>query len=205
MDYMITAHGSAFSNEAVMINKIKRALKTSIQAPLRLARTLVLCTCISSVAAASAMAGPHVHGQGQLSIAIEAEQVQLQLSMPAGDVVGFEHAPTNDIERSQILKAKAQFEDSAQLYVFNGAQCQINQVSVDMAGIDHSLEHEKKHVHTNIYVNYLFDCSNLKALSGISVNIFEIFPAITQINAQWISEQGQGSSDISAQARQVRF
>ena len=209
-----------------MIYKIKRLLKTSAQGSvtssninstntLRFVKALALFSFIGSSAISVAIAGPHVHGQGQLSIAMEAEQVQLQLSMPAGDVVGFEHAPTNETERSQILKTETQLKDTAQLFVFDGTQCQISQVSIDMAGVDsaanglvkdgHSHDHDKKSQHTNILADYIFDCSNVNALSGLVVNVFDAFPAITNINAQWISGRGQGASDVSAQARQVRF
>jgi hypothetical protein len=193
-----------------MIYKVKLLLKNH-------AKTIALFSLIGSSTISVALAGPHVHGQGQLSIAMEAEQIQLQLSMPAGDVVGFEHAPTNETERSQILKTKTQLKDTAQLFVFDGTQCQISQVSIDMAGVDsaanglvkdghsHEHEHDKKSQHTNIFAHYVFDCSNVNALSGLAVNVFDAFPAITNINAQWISGRGQGASDVSAQARQVRF
>ncbi|HIZ50807.1 MAG TPA: DUF2796 domain-containing protein, partial [Candidatus Pseudomonas excrementavium] len=47
-------------------------------------------------------AAAHQHGVGTLDIVIEGQQLLLELSTPAGDLLGFEHAPRNQAQRDQL-------------------------------------------------------------------------------------------------------
>ncbi|MBQ4829169.1 DUF2796 domain-containing protein [Alteromonas sp. MMG017] len=56
-------------------------------------------------------------------------------------------------------------------------------------------EHEEEN-HQNIEVEYQFHCDDV--VSGITVALFESMPSLSAIQAQWITERGQGLSALSA-------
>ncbi|MBT1450102.1 DUF2796 domain-containing protein [Glaciecola sp. XM2] len=73
---------------------------------------------------------------------------------------------------------------------------------------DHTDKHastESKHQHNNIIAQYMLECSSADALKNMSVNLFDIFPAISTINAQWIAPHGQGGQTLSANTRQLNL
>ncbi|MCF7994732.1 MAG: DUF2796 domain-containing protein, partial [Chromatiaceae bacterium] len=44
--------------------------------------------------------GAHVHGVGQLNVAVDGSALLVELISPAMDLVGFEHAPRNEAQRT---------------------------------------------------------------------------------------------------------
>tara|TARA_B100001063_G_C16652434_1_gene496689 strand:+ start:299 stop:910 length:612 start_codon:yes stop_codon:yes gene_type:complete len=65
----------------------------------------------------------------------------------------------------------------------------------EYAGHDDHEEHDEEN-HQNIEVEYQFHCDD--AVSGITVALFESMPSLSAIQAQWITERGQGLSALSA-------
>lgn len=63
-------------------------------------------------------------------------------------------------------------------------------------------EHEEEN-HQNIEVEYQFRCDD--AVSGIAVTLFESMPSLSAIQAQWITERGQGLSELSAGQPTLRW
>ncbi|MGE3915961.1 MAG: DUF2796 domain-containing protein [Hyphomicrobiaceae bacterium] len=79
--------------------------------------------------------GAHAHGEGRLSIAIEGGRVELELEVPAADIVGFEHAPSNAGQRKAIADAKARLGKALTLFVpAPGANCRLATATVEVIG-----------------------------------------------------------------------
>jgi len=95
--------------------------------------------------------GAHVHGQGSLNIAIEGDSVSMELEAPAADIVGFEHAPASDVEKSALETAKQKL--AAGLILFrlpDAAKCQLTDADVTHetgASHDHD-EKDGEHKHS---------------------------------------------------------
>ena len=64
-------------------------------------------------------------------------------------------------------------------------------------GRDHESEHNHDHAseHAEILAEYTFECS--EPVSGIRVELLNSFPAIERLNVRWVTESGQGASELS--------
>ncbi len=79
----------------------------------------------------------HDHGAGSLNVAIEEATIYIEFGAPWDNLVGFEHAPAN-AEQSQLVDSALETLRSPEsLFAFNGADCSVEDVSVE-----HSMEHE---------------------------------------------------------------
>jgi hypothetical protein len=209
--------------------KVKNVLSTISAICSRFGLSILLCSSLLSVNAFA-----HVHGEGELTFAMEEQLLLIEFSAPKGDLVGFEYAPTNDAEQIAVREAKTTLEDKQTLFVISGGECQLQQALVDMANYtDNSLgsnslgdshshadsghshkhddhahsDHDDKHKaqHRDVQASYQFSCASTEAITKITFNIFEAFPAISTVNAQWISEQGQGSLRLNAESKDIGF
>ena len=77
----------------------------------------------------------HAHGEGRLAMAIEGPRVEMELKVPASDIVGFEHAPSNAKQRQAIADAKKRLAKLADLLVLpNEAGCKLTSAKVEVIG-----------------------------------------------------------------------
>ncbi|AMJ88471.1 hypothetical protein AVL56_18830 [Alteromonas stellipolaris] len=165
----------------------------------------------------------HVHGQGELLVSQEGNMLHLQLVLPAADALGFEHEPeTTEQLNSQNLLAE-RFTLNTNVIDVEG-KCELVNVEHTLETHDdhhesghdeaHNEAHEGEHAshkehdehedheeheeenHQNIEVEYQFHCDDV--VSGITVALFESMPSLSAIQAQWITERGQGLSELSA-------
>ena len=97
--------------------------------------------------------GAHVHGVGQLNVAVEGDEVALELISPGADIVGFEHAPASDEDRSAVAEAAAALGRGAALFVFpSAAACHLEEAEVESSLLksqhdDHDHDDHEKHGH----------------------------------------------------------
>lgn len=91
----------------------------------------------------------HEHGHATLTVVQEGHDLHLSFNSPAMDIVGFEHAPSNDAERVKIANAKETLEDAKRMFVVGSAsECEIEKISLKSALLEHKTEsghHEHDH------------------------------------------------------------
>jgi hypothetical protein len=61
------------------------------------------------------------------------------------------------------------------------------------------------HAHADMAVRYRFHCTHPRALDGITVNLFKLFPATEELEVQQITPNGQGAAGLTADAPHLRF
>ncbi len=92
----------------------------------------------------------HEHGAANLEISVSGNTVQVDLTIPAADVVGFEHAPENERQRSFIEETIAEIEAlQDELFVFRtrrGATVTLVDFEVENPHDDHH-DHDEDHHH----------------------------------------------------------
>lgn len=174
---------------------------------------IVLALLLFSSLGLMVKAQQHVHGQGELLISQEGSTLHLQLVLPAADALGFEHEPetTEQIDSRNLLAER--FELNLNVIEVEG-QCELLSVAHTLeAHADshdvhklhddhhedaHKEEHEEheEESHQNIEVEYQFECE--KAVTRIAVALFESMPSLSAIKAQWITENDQGLTELSA-------
>ncbi|MDV7105645.1 DUF2796 domain-containing protein [Vibrio sp. TH_r3] len=87
----------------------------------------------------------HVHGHVEFNIAQDGDELLVEITAPGADVVGFEHAPTNEQQHLMFDKAKQTLADSSQLLrISQQAGCQIEHTSVTST-LDHDDHDHEEH------------------------------------------------------------
>ena len=165
--------------------------------------------------------GAHVHGEAELMLAYEGGQLQMLLHSPAGNIVGFEHRVSSSEEQAALDVARSVLNTPEKLFVFD-APCILVEQNINVSALEslgpihddhkkqqdhhhedehsHASEHEYKEgrdhesEHTEILAEYTFKCSG--PVSGIRVELLNRFPGIEQLNFQWVTESGQGASEL---------
>lgn len=166
--------------------------------------------------------GAHEHGVGGLTVALEGSELVIALKSPAANIVGFEHAPQDEVQRAALDKALASLKDPDALFGLpEGASCTLIDVSVETPlteGGDRDDEHHDKahahekeelghhdQAHANIEAEYHYDCRNAEALRHVDVRLFEVFPATESLNVQYVTSRAQGAVELNAKSSRIEF
>ena len=76
---------------------------------------------------------------------------------------------------------------------------------------DHHDEHEHEHKaegeggHSDVTVEWHFHCDNPTELTGIEVGLFDAFPNLTDLDAQYLLDNAQGAQELSPANPSLRF
>lgn len=89
----------------------------------------------------------HEHGAARLGIAQEGAQLQIELHSPAFNLIGFEHAPSNENEKQVLASALKRLANSAQLFNLPAAaKCQATDVELHTPLAEaHEDDHHEAH------------------------------------------------------------
>jgi len=165
----------------------------------------------------------HQHGAGHLNVALDQETLWIELSMPAMNLVGFEHAATNESERQRLLSAVNQLNDGLALFGPNGeAECSLLRMNVasQLLGEDekhkrephehdeHSADHaEEDHeeAHADFEISYEFRCASPSRLESLSLELFRVFPGTDHLQAQVITPTVQSGTTLSAESSVLKL
>ena len=167
----------------------------------------------------------HVHGQGELLVSQEGSMLHLQLVLPAADALGFEHEPETTEQLNSRSFLAERLASNTNVIDVEG-QCELVAVEHTLEAHgdgheeshdgDHENGHEEAHDeahhsehalheeheeheeenHQNVEAEYQFHCDD--AVSSITVTLFESMPSLSAIQAQWVTEKGQGLTPLSA-------
>lgn len=145
----------------------------------------------------------HVHGKGKLLISQQGSIWNLQFILPAKDVLGFEHEAETDEESATLLKMAKRLLAREEVVRLNG-KCSLtdksNSLSEEHAGhhevLNSSHDHQdEEHEHHDVEVEYQFDCQS--SVTQIEIKLFNSLDSLSQIEAQWITEQSQGMARLT--------
>ena len=171
----------------------------------------------------------HEHGVGMLSIAVEGNEVEMELNVPGSDVVGFEHVPSSESERQEVMKGvKTLRAVNGIINLSSEANCRVEEIEVssglmedqkDDHGDSHKHKHEakdhddhkeghkdkEKEIHAEFIAHYHFHCDNPKKLTGAKLNFFKAFPSAHELEVKWITPKGQGAAELTAKSPNFTF
>jgi hypothetical protein len=141
----------------------------------------------------------HMHGHGKLLIAQEKNSWHVQFILPAEDVLGFEHAPESPKEHEIVREVAKKLSNHLAVLELDG-KCELFNSNHSLAE-PHVLEHPKDkvdhpaHQHGDVEVEYTFTCHS--EVNKLSLRLFTWLPSLTNIEAQWILDKGQGLAVLS--------
>ena len=79
----------------------------------------------------------HEHGVGTLSIAVEGNEVEIEMVVPGADVVGFEHPPSSDEDRTAISNGEKKLRQVSKIINLSvDANCRAEDIEVSSGLID---------------------------------------------------------------------
>jgi hypothetical protein len=165
---------------------------------------LLLCGVeLNAIAAEQRQLATHEHGSGQLNVAIEDNTLSIELSLPAINVVGFEHPAVDESERKQIMQADRLLRDGAGLFMPNpAAQCTLIAAQVESVLLDHaentaaSAAHDTEE-HADFDVAYEFSCAEPSQLQTLNISLFKDFTGLRHLRAQLITPDGQTGTELN--------
>ena len=168
---------------------------------------------------------PHEHGSASLNIAIDANTIEMQFESPAVNIVGFEYTTDDDQQQLYIKQAQNNLSNFDAIFTLVGdVSCQTIQSSAnwvtkheeDSHEEDHDEEthedgHEEGHdetpsaEHAEFIAEYQLECNQLNNLTAIDVNLFEFFPAITDLDVQIIYSAGQIKKELNVNKTLIKL
>ncbi len=145
--------------------------------------------------------GAHVHGHGLLTLVLEGNEMQLAFQAAAYSVVGFEHKPSTAEQQQEIDAAIAIFNQGEWFSVNADANCELAmaEASTDLTQANSSGGHG------DFYANYQLLCQRPARLSQLQLSIFNLLPALEQVEVQWIINGRQGATKTSLKNSSVQF
>ena len=163
---------------------------------------LALCLAIAWAASVQAeehrQHGAHEHGAGQLNVVVENNKLMIELSLPAMNVVGFEHPATTTKERELLSQAATWLRDGNAMFApSEAAHCKLVNAELESALLDDAM-HEPAEEHADFDVSYEFDCAQPERLAALSARLFQRFPGTQHLRTQVISATAQSGGEIDA-------
>jgi hypothetical protein len=145
----------------------------------------------------------HMHGEANLLVALEGDLLEIELDSPAINIVGFEHNPRDPGQEQIIQQAAAQLRQPDRLFtlpaaagcVVEGVELHFPQSETPAAG-DAGEDHPDE-AHQDIEARYR--CTAAARLKQITLNLFDLFPATAEVEAQVISHGGQRQLELTKQ------
>lgn len=183
--------------------------------------SLHIATALTLTSTVLCAAPPHVHGVGTLQLVLEENSLSVELRLPAIDVVGFEHAPSDAQQKAAVQNAVALLKDSGQVLILpDKAQCKIESAVVTSELLEHDDDHDHDnhdeahdddhdhahddhdeahgddhddhdHAHADFDVSYGFDCRRPSALKQITLRLFQQLPRLERLDVDMVTTTGQ--------------
>ena len=156
----------------------------------------------------------------------------LTITVPAADVLGFEHAAKNKHQRDAINALRERLQDSKSVINFDG-KCSLTSHDIELpeAGDashqehshdddhhdhghddghkdhehEHDQDHEKAHseYHGDVSVQYYFSCEN--PVTQAQVPLLTWASSITRLETQWITQDGASATSLNQENLIVTF
>ena len=155
----------------------------------------------------------HEHGVGQLNIAIDGQQIAMELHAPGADIVGFEYAAESAKDLAAVDAAVAKLSAPLALFVLpEAAGCSIVEASAGLESEEEHEEHGDEHAedghddhadepgHTEFHAEYLLNCAEPSAITGIDFAYFGSFPNALEVEVQIITDTGATSFEVERDA-----
>lgn len=186
---------------------------------------VTLPVTVSPAGAHSEPHGAHVHGLARLAVTLDGELLSLALESPLDNLLGFEHHPRTDEQKEAVARMLATLNAPADLFAPTAAaDCVPVRVAIESpllapAGAahhhshahdhararDHEHHHEPDHVHADLYAEFDFECAEVGALRGVTVELFDAFPRLERINAELAVPGGQAAARLDARQRELSW
>lgn len=169
----------------------------------------------------------HVHGTAMGNLSMDGNALRLELEIPGINLVGFEHPPASDQQRSELDSALAFLREANWLATDPRANCELASMSVHAHGFsaddihdhhEHEHEpHEGRHDHAHpgddhhhdhghgsaqdhaeFHLLVTLECQSGERLSWVDLQLFEAYPGNAEIVVDVLTERVATQARLSA-------
>ena len=168
----------------------------------------------------------HAHGRAKLMVATDGRLLTLEFESPLENLVGFEHAPRNEQQRTALLRMSETLEKADGLFVPTvAARCVLQSVKLESpvldalspradaakgkpaakAAGDKKAAHGAGEGHAELEGIIVFRCENPDQLRDLDVKLFERFVGLKRLDVAVATAKGQKSVRLSASTHRVAW
>lgn len=171
--------------------------------------TVAALACLSFPAIEAHEPGAHVHGVAELRIVVDGNQLTMSLESPLDNLLGFEHVPRTDVERTAVRHMARTLRDAAGVFTPSvAARCRPVSVRLaSSAALGESIETTPSDGdgHADLDADFTWQCEAPQALAGVDVDLMRHFPGLRRLKVQVASPKGQGAAELVPGKRSVTW
>ncbi|MDR3175147.1 MAG: DUF2796 domain-containing protein [Desulfovibrio sp.] len=186
-------------------------------------KILVFCAVIGSFWGFESFASTHEaheHGLARMDLVVEGKEVEIEISGALDNFLSFEHKPETDAQRKEVRDMAALMRNAGALFVFPAeARCRLEKLSLDseILGKDllapegskqrdaHEHGREAHEDHGDLDADASFICLSPEKLTGVTVNMFSVFPNLRRMEVRMVTPKGQKAAELSPEANILRW
>ena len=174
----------------------------------------LLGICLAAVSAGALAHGPHVHGTAELRVAVENNRVDIEFDSPLENLLGFEHVPKTEAQRTAVKTMMAKLNRPETLFrLSKAASCTAGPVRIQSQFNDAvpaksagpARKEDADEDHADLTAAFSFNCGAIANLDSIEVLISDAFPGTRTIKAEIIGPRGQSAATLTAKRRLIRL
>ena len=160
-----------------------------------------------SIAAAHEL-GAHVHGIASLQVAVDEKTMTLDFSSPLDNLIGFEHLPRDDKQKSAVKTMADSLNKAGQIFIpTTDAQCTLQSVKLDSLVLNPKSAQDKEDAggHADLDGEFVFTCKQIGKLHDLEVKLFDTFPNLHQLKVEVATLKKQASAKLTPEQRHVNW
>ena len=143
----------------------------------------------------------HSHGAGLLELSVLAGKVSGRFDIPMESLLGHEHLPRTDAQKKAMAHLQTALASVDYLMTLPAA-AQCKQLSLKATS---SMFEGKKSEHSELEVEFAFECAQPAALTEMRIPLFAKYPRLKSLKADMVGPKGQKSVTLTAKDSVLRF
>ncbi len=144
--------------------------------------------------------GAHVHGMATLDLVMDDHHLMMHLKSPLMNFLGFEHQPETEQQKSIYQDMLQQLKMLATLVEVQGSSCIAESIKVEDPFVDND-----ETQHTDVDVSYFLRCEKPKNITGLKINLFDVYSNLESLQVQMVLPTGQQQLKLNQQRTSIRI
>ena len=171
------------------------------------ALSVILITCITTISMGSPASKKshhaHSHGVATLGLVLEDTLLSIEFTAPAHDLLGFENKPKNDSQKSKVQLVRNQLAIFQNIILLpESAGCKMKKFDLSGEVFERGMD-SKEESHSDVQVNWQFQCAKTSELKKLSVEAFTHFKSIQKLSVTTVNNSKQGSYQLTAKNKVI--
>jgi hypothetical protein len=143
----------------------------------------------------------HAHGLGTAEIAIDGKTVKVAFEIPMESLLGHEYLPRSAAEKKAMADLQAAVTKASYFVSLPAtAECKDKSITAESA-----MFAGKKSEHSDLDVEFEFECAKPEALTLIEFPLFAKHPRLASLKVDMVGPKGQKSLTVKAKDPVLRW